>query len=50
MNLTTVASAGDRIWAAERMDAAAFIEANIEHFGVNVVPFETLAPAFAAVP
>lgn len=50
VNLTTVASAGDRIWAAERTDAVAFIEANIEHFGVNVVPFETLAPAFAAVP
>ena len=50
VNLTTVASAADRIWAAEGSDAAAFIEANIELFGVNVVAFETMASAFPAVP
>jgi hypothetical protein len=50
VNLTTIAAAADRIWAYEWADAAAFIEANLDKIGVNVVAFDTLAPAFAVDP
>lgn len=50
VNLTTIAAAADRIWASERDGAAAFIEANLDKIGVNVVAFDTLAPAFAVGP
>lgn len=43
VNRATLASSTDRIWASSRPDAQAFIEANLDAIGKNVVTFRSLA-------
>lgn len=44
INLTTLASSSQRIWASTKDEAQAFIEANLDKIGKNVATFKSLAP------
>lgn len=43
VNLTTLASSSQRIWASTQDEAQAFIEANVGSIGTNVIRFDLLA-------